>query len=941
MKGVIDYIRDINYQKWIPIHLAVMLHVLVFLFFVSLVAMSYALMTFDLQLAGSGWNELLPFHLNKLLIFYDAPEKVEWLKVIVFSIVALGTWLFGTRLKPFNKTLTRRKLSFILCMSTVILVYCYYAALFIIPIGYNPIMNIHDSFQSPHLDKLHRGSVELVATVIMILPYLLSFFVIARIIGIYREDELVQEWFASYKYEHRWLGRYGDERANLLPDITLAKRVDTGVPAVLTGDSRQLGVLLIGPPGSGKTSLKIIKAFRQDMGHMQKMINNFPKLIKKYGHSDEFKRALAKYLIGSIVIEPAKDLCDSAYEVAKKHGIPEELIVYLDPSNEDTDGFNCMIGPLSQVAETITAVLDGMSEVSNEFFRQSCRTVLKMYIYLLKIHALDNCTLLDLDRMYQDPRYTMDLVDLVEATIPKNETFNVMSKDERIYWMLVQRVIRWFKNDALEVMVDRDNMILKYPEGHEHAGRVMIRDKQSEFTRQTRNLLSDLIVNPFLARILIGESTVDIDRILTKGGILLCNTDNGLLGDVSDAFGKLVLMSVQNAVFRRKGDENTRALVSLFVDEFYDYMNRPFLKLSGQGRKYKIASFVACQSLSQFAVKFGIDFVEATLGTIRNHIVYGGVTEFDASKLSKYFGEERIDEMSIRENITPDQMNAPNYSYSETIVREDRPVASADNIMFNPFKFSYIRLISEGSTKKAIQAEGDFIDRGESEDWGDSLDPVALEQFMQYWRSESTEAPDIKSLSIPDDKDETDIISEIDKETELLQQVHVHQRFEGAIGSSADADSRTVSPTRVERVKEEHTKSVNSSNVNSSTKETKGMGAENEVAAGAGEESESLSFSKDFAHKMQRSTTVSTKNEQKVVEHKYGINHNLNDHNSVDLNKPDIRKMLDEITNRPSDVKQKEVQKRAEQAREGRENGDKKRVEHAADKKRDLNNTPN
>src|SRR5690606_17683286 len=136
-------------------------------------------------------------------------------------------------------------------------------------------------------------------------------------------------------------------------------------------------------------------------------INTFPVYVKKYGYgTPEFQLAWGNHLIGSIIVEPAKDLCDSAYKYALDHNIPEEFITYLDPSNPDTPSCNCMVGPLSQVAETLTAVLDSMSESSDDFFRQSCRTVLKAYVYLLKFVLKDECTLEDLDRMYQDPRYT-------------------------------------------------------------------------------------------------------------------------------------------------------------------------------------------------------------------------------------------------------------------------------------------------------------------------------------------------------------------------------------------------------------------------------------------------------------------------------------------------------------------------------------------------------
>jgi len=736
-ESMVDHAKSFRFQKWVPIYSAVLLHVFLVIIAINGIGMTYILFSLHMNLESKDLGSALPWLLNHLMFFYSPPAQPNYVLLIITVILAPAAWLFGTRMKTLNKTLTRRKLSFFICAGALSIILCYYGSLYVKPIGFDKIVHIHDSFQSTYKDQFHRAPLVLIGYFILMLPQMIMFLIATNTWGKFKEDPVLQEWFAHYLYENRWLGRIGDETANEYPDITLAKKVLTDTIAVLTGVSRQLGTMLIGPPGSGKTSLKIVKAFRQDLGHMQKMINDFPRIVKKYGyHTPGFLKALGRHLIGSIIIEPSKDLCDKAVGLAKEHGLPEEFLTYLDPSNPETPGFNCMVGPTAQVAETITAVLDGMSEVSNEFFRQSCRTVLKMYIYLIKINRGDDCTLLDLDRMYQDPRYTLDMVEEVEETIPEAVQLARMPMDEKIYWMLVRRVVRWFYNDGLEVLRDRQEMIILFPQIHEHGGKPQVKDKQTEFTRQTRNLLSDLIMNPFLARILVGDNSVDFDKLMSKGGILLCNTEDGLLGDVSDAFGKLVLMSAQNAVFRRKGEEHTRALVSLYIDEFYNYMNRPFLKLTSNGRKYKLAIFVACQSLSQFAVKFGESYVDSMLGTIRNIVAYGGVTDFDASKLERYFGQELVDELSVRENVTPDRMENPNFSYSESVTRKEQPVASADDIMFNPFKFSYCRLVVDGSTQKAFKAVGDFVDPGEAVKWNKVLDPKALDLFMSYWRSE-------------------------------------------------------------------------------------------------------------------------------------------------------------------------------------------------------------
>ncbi|WP_331700182.1 TraM recognition domain-containing protein [Paenibacillus sp. IITD108] len=876
-----EKLSDLNYRKWLPHSLVVISHTIVLLMLLSVLRMSYSLFWGIGGIGATSFKEQVPTYLHLFFPFYTNPMDANVVYFLIAVCLSIFTWLFGTRVKVSNSTFARRVISFIICAAAVAFHVCLFSSIEIIPIGYDPLMSVHDDFESPFKDSLNRQSVHFVSMIILSLPYIVLFLVLIRLFGLYREDNLIQEWFKNYKFENKRLGRFGDEKANVFPDITLATKVETNVPAVLTGDSRQLGVSLLGPPGSGKTSMKIIKAFRQDMEHMQNMINAFPKYAKKYGTgSEEFKRAMAKHLIASIIIEPAKDLCDSAYSIALGHGLPEELIIYLDPSTEDTPGINCMIGPLSQVAETITAVLDGMSEVSNEFFRQACRTVLKMYIYLIKIDRINNCDLLDLDRMYQDPRFTMDLVVSVEKSIPPDEDIATMVKDQRLYWMLVKRVIRWFRNDALSIQTDRDGIVMRYPKGHEHEGKERVIDLQSEFTRQTRNLLSDLIMNPYLARILINDRSVDVDRILAKGGILLCNTDNGLLGDVSNAFGKLVLMTVQNAVFRRKGDENTRALVSLFVDEFFDYINPPYLKLASQGRKYKIAPFVAFQTLAQLAVKYDDKFVQVTLGTTRNLIVYGGVSNYDAEILTEYFGSTTMDQIMVRESITPDKMQSPNFSYSESVTREEVAVATKDDIMFNPFKFSYCRLVHEGSTQKAFLAEGDFIDKGEANEWALNLNKGALEYFMNYWRNEliidlqAEAVPELAKLEDRIDAEANEIIAQVDEEIKDFTQIS--KRFDGY---SVDKTTEAQQCVALQYLEEKVEKENFIQNGYLHTSSAKERDEEDKIFA-----AESLSFSRNMSDLL---NGVRLKKNEKVnfiaVKLEAGPNHKLDDLKNVSL----------------------------------------------------------
>jgi TraM recognition site of TraD and TraG len=730
-------IRFITENKKVPHYVNIFFHAISLIILYSFFLMTFATFILHPEWSGEEFQKNIPL-LGFLApySFYTVPNDISYIWGAVATVWIWGTWIFSTRVQFTNKSVSRRAISFLITWASFVSIILLYSLRVIKEIGYEKVVAYHYTIASQYQEMMHVGALQMVGYLLMLIPVFVFFSFSTYLYGQYKGDKRIQEWFRTYKFESGWIGRFGEEAVNKLPDIQLARNAETNAPVILQGESRQLGTLLIGPPGSGKTSIKIKTSFRTDLGHLQRMINAYPTYVKRYGYGTEkFISKMANHLIGSIIIEPAKDLCDDAYELAREHGIPEEFIVYLDPSNKNTPGFNMMVGPTGEIVETIAAVLEAIAETKDEFFKQAARAVLKHYVYLLKLTRGDNCNLLDLDDLYQDPRKAMDMLEELEKTLPPQEKIDALTdNDEKIHWIIVKKIVRWFRNEGLAIEVSRDGMLERYEKGHDHEGKPKVRDLQFEFTRQTRNLLSDITKNPYLARILYAENAVNLNRLFKKGGILLVNTDLGNLKDLSAVFGKIVLLSVQNAVFRRKGNEYTRPLVSFYADEFYDYMNERFLQLTSQGRKYKFAPLVACQSLTQFGVKFGKDFTESMLGTIRNTIVYGGTSVYDTEMLSKYLGTEVVEELQIRESYSPSNMESPSYSISESVTQKEKEIATSDDIMFQEFKFSYIRMVDNKSSKKAIRAEGDFVDTSDANRWKKALSPQALETFLNNWR---------------------------------------------------------------------------------------------------------------------------------------------------------------------------------------------------------------
>ena len=69
-------------------------------------------------------------------------------------------------------------------------------------------------------------------------------------------------------------------------------------------------------------------------------------------------------------------------------------------------------------------------------------------------------------------------------------------------------------------------------------------------------------------------NNIDLDRVLAEGLCVTVCTRRGELGALlSKPFGMFYILTMQDAVLRRPGDENTRIPHFFYIDEFPDFVN--------------------------------------------------------------------------------------------------------------------------------------------------------------------------------------------------------------------------------------------------------------------------------------------------------------------------------------------------------------------------------
>jgi hypothetical protein len=113
-------------------------------------------------------------------------------------------------------------------------------------------------------------------------------------------------------------------------------------------------------------------------------------------------------------------------------------------------------------------------------------------------------------------------------------------------------------------------------------------------------------------------SSINFDKLMDEGKILICNVSKGQLGeDTSELFGIMLLAKLQLAALRRASQPiKERRPFYVYVDEFQNFATPSFVQLLSEARKYGLFLTMAEQSTSQQSDRRMIDIVFANVGTV-------------------------------------------------------------------------------------------------------------------------------------------------------------------------------------------------------------------------------------------------------------------------------------------------------------------------------------
>lgn len=380
-----------------------------------------------------------------------------------------------------------------------------------------------------------------------------------------------------------WLARRPSVTTRIPKEHPLDLSVTRDSPVVIKHMDRYLHTLIVGTTGTGKSSRVLKPMIEQDI-----------KAIKA-GHK-----------IGVTVIEPKGDLAEDVANMAKAMGVP---VIFINPDDPATPKFNPLaIGDDNTAAEIARTVFKNLFGKQDPFFSNNQQQAIRSTVQLLRKLKGKNVTLEDAQFVLRN----FDHLKVLVKTLEEREGPSSLTE--------------YFTRDVLASQMQ---------------------DKVYQWLLGLRLQLDNILGNPLIKNVLVGQSDIDLDDHLAEGGRVLVVNTAMHLGTLGDFFGQFVIMHLESAVFRRPGTEWTRIPHALYIDEFPRYANADFERLLAIGRSFRCATTIAVQNTGQIVLEENKQFRDITLGLCRNKIILNTDNADDAKRFAAEMGQVEVIEKHL------------------------------------------------------------------------------------------------------------------------------------------------------------------------------------------------------------------------------------------------------------------------------------------------------
>lgn len=295
---------------------------------------------------------------------------------------------------------------------------------------------------------------------------------------------------------------------------------------------------------------------------------------------------------GVAVIDPHGDLSDILLDYIPSHRMND--VAYLDPSDtEHPFHLNPLEVKNSAYRELIAS---GIVSIFYKLYHMSWGPRLEYILRntILTLTHVPQSTFLDIPELLTNDRFREKVVEKLDDRVLKNFWLNEFN-----------RLSPQMKSESISPILNKVGQFLS--------------------SKTIRNIVGS------------PSSTVDLERMMNEGKIVIVNLAQGKLGEDSSALlGAMIITKMQLAAMNRVYTaEESRRDFYLYVDEFQNFATQSFIKILSEARKYRLNLALA----NQYVGQIDEDVQKAIFGNAGSIISFA-VGAADARMLGREFGEK-------------------------------------------------------------------------------------------------------------------------------------------------------------------------------------------------------------------------------------------------------------------------------------------------------------
>ena len=621
-----------------------------------------------------------------------------------------------------------------------------------------------------------------------ILSILLGSFVSLSIIRSLHKDPLLSE------IRYFRLDRFLDLRKNkefLYDQSLVVKTGSFGKRHVVRMHDRFLHSMVDGATGTGKTSLMVTNAVRQDLDRyvhnqnyqkesMYRLLREGRVRLSKRMDDEEFsirffepiwsgneredgelKKELrflmeTSTICGIMVEGPNDGFLDPIYEMAKSRGIRN--IYRVDPVRvrdgvlkgnlkEDFYGYNPLAVPddidpmvrdslISSNAQNVTDTLNILNKTVgsvDSYFEgvnstQTLNISILMMLVWKDLYGVQPTLDRELELLNDFEKIRRPLYRFVQLYGNGGSPIRKMED----YWDIKKYsdldAIREFGNFISSHRVDCGKWQIAY-DVFVHT--LLDKEKgpvQYDRANGLRNQFQSLLLDDRVRTVLCSQKSVNYDKVLKEGGVILFNYALEIGETAAGTLGRFFTFAYSKAVLRR---DTGKFMIPFFtyIDEFPTVLNSSMEEMFTLHRQYRNANMVVLQTLMQMEKSQQTKYFKILLMTNTAHQYLFGRQSVKEMQDYEILGGERLGK-EIRESVSHSALSVPDPSYSEsqTVTGKPEPVITGSDIRYNDFKELTVFTVDNGCPVKPFKAEGEFIT-----DYEKKAPPLVQYDWSPFW----------------------------------------------------------------------------------------------------------------------------------------------------------------------------------------------------------------